>query len=316
MGIFNRYLAEGKGIRKEDISKKFGIKRFVSTFGDKFWKLAILNLFFFLVNLPLFGIFAYLAGVGGEPYPTPVNTLFQPLYGVMLHGNNPALTSLYGVVGVQMEHAYPTTVTYLLLAFGCLSLLTFGIGTGAMTYIQRNFVKGQPVDLSSDLASCIKRNWKQSVALGVLDLLFVFVIFFDLVSYVYSGQSFGMLLMLYATFFLGILYFLMRPYLYLISVTFDIKIRKIIKNSLILAVNGLGRGILCGIFALAVLFLNVMVFNFIPSLGVAMLFIFTVSIAWFFQIYGAWPVVKKHMIDPFYEETVEEEGESVFRDRG
>jgi hypothetical protein len=48
-----------------------------------------------------------------------------------------------------------------------------------------------------------------------------------------------------------------------------------------------------------------------------MLFIFTVSLSWFFQIYGAWPLVKKHMIDPFYEEeTVEEnEEEAVFRDR-
>ena len=108
----------------------------------------------------------------------------------------------------------------------------------------------------------------------------------------------------------------MRPYMYLMSVTFDLNIRKIIKNSLVLAVNGLGRGILCGILALAVLFLNMTVFSFIPSLGVAMLFIFTVSIAWFFQIYGAWPVVKKYMIDPFYEETVQEQGESVFQDRG
>ena len=61
-----------------------------------------------------------------------------------------------------------------------------------------------------------------------------------------------------------------------------------------------------------------MVFGFIPSLGVGMLFLFTVSIAWFFQIYGAWPVLKKHMIDPFYEEKTAsgDGGETVFEDRG
>ena len=71
--------------------------------------------------------------------------------------------------------------------------------------------------------------------------------------------------------------------------------------------------------ALLVLVLNAVVFAFIPSLGVGMLFIFTVSIAWFLQVYGAWPVVKKYMIDPFYEEKVEEEApktEKVFEDRG
>jgi hypothetical protein len=66
--------------------------------------------------------------------------------------------------------------------------------------------------------------------------------------------------------------------------------------------------------------LNAVVFSFIPSLGVGMLFIFTISIAWFFQVYGAWPVVKRHMIDPFYEEVSSssggEEKEAVFEDRG
>jgi hypothetical protein len=63
----------------------------------------------------------------------------------------------------------------------------------------------------------------------------------------------------------------------------------------------------------------VVVFGFIPSLGVGMLFIFTVSIAWFFQVFGAWPVIKKHMIDPFYEEKTQSEAEKeevVFMDRG
>ena len=48
-------------------------------------------------------------------------------------------------------------------------------------------------------------------------------------------------------------------------------------------------------------------------------FIFTVSIAWFFQIYGSWPTIKKHMIDPFYEEkSVNEENkeDADFTDRG
>ncbi len=318
MGLFNRYLNPGKGIRKEDIEKKFGFRRFFSVFADKFWKLVSLNLLFFLINLPLLGIFAYFAGVGGEPFMAPTSVLHAPLYGVTLHGSNPAFQALSGVVGIHVEHSVPTLTTNILLGIGLLSLLTFGLSSSAMTYIQRNFVKGTPVDLGEDFFYCIKKNWRQSILLGLVDLVAIFIICYDLISYLYVTASFGFLLLRYATLFISVLYLLMRPFMYLISVTFDLKLGKIIKNSCILVAAGIGRNLFCGILSLLVLILNVIVFNFIPSLGVAMLFIFTVSIAWFFQVYGAWPVVKKHMIDPFYEETTVpvDETEAVFQDRG
>lgn len=318
MGLFNTFLKPGKGVTKADTKKTFGLRRFFSTFSDKFWRLVTLNLLFFLVNLPIFGLFARLAVVGGVPYQTPTSVLFQPLAGVMQHTENPAFQALYGVVGIQVEHKAPSTITHILLLIGLLTLVTFGLGTAAMTYVQRNFVKGTPVEMPDDFFLCIKKNWKQAILLGIVDLFFVFVIFFDITSYLYASQSFGMLLLLYASGFISILYLLMRPYMYLMSVTFDIKLSKILKNSWILAVSGIGRNILWSLPALLILILNVLVFNFIPSLGVGMFFIFIVSLAWFFQIYGAWPVLKKHMIDPFYEETEEEIGdeEAVFQDRG
>lgn len=320
MGLFNGYIKPGKGVKKKDVVENFGFKRFFTTFGDKFWRIVTLNLLYFLVNCPVFGLFAYLAGVGGTPYMTPANVLFQPLHGVMLHGENPALNALYGVVGVQVPNNYPSVWTYLLLGIGLLTLLTFGISNAAMTYIDRNFIRREPVDLAEDFFGCIKRNFKQSTALGLIDVAFLFVIAFDLVNYIYANQNFGMLMMLYLTGFLSIVYFLMRPYMYIMCVTFDLKLTKIIKNSWILAISGIGRNLLCSFFALLVLVLNVAVFSFIPSLGVGMLFIFTISIAWFLQVYGAWPVVKRHMIDPFYEEVSSSSGgeakEAVFEDRG
>ena len=249
-----------------------------------------------------------------------MNVLFQPLAGVMLHGENPALTSLFGVLGTQVEHGFPTTVSHILTAVGLLSIFTFGLGSAALTYVQRNFVRREPVEVAEDFFLCIKKNFKQALLLGIVDLLILFVIAFDLVSYFYAVENFGLLLMRYATGFLSILYLLMRPYFYLMCITFDLKITKIIKNACILAVAGIWRNLICGFLALLVLVLNVVVFGLIPSLGVGMLFIFTISVAWFFQIYGAWPVIKKHMIDPYYEEKgIEEkepETEAVFEDRG
>ena len=112
MGFFkNRMTAPGRGVRKEDVSEGFGIKRFFVTFADKFWKLVLLNLLYFLVNLPLFGIFAYLAGVGGIPYPTPTGVVYQPLYGALMHDSHPALLALHGAAGIQIQHRAPDTLT-------------------------------------------------------------------------------------------------------------------------------------------------------------------------------------------------------------
>ncbi len=318
MGLFNGFIKPGKGVKKSDVTKSFGFKRFFTTFGDKFWKLVTLNLLFFLVNAPVFALFAYVAGVGGVPYHTPTNVLFQPLYGVLLHGENPALNTLYGVVGIQIQHNYPSAITFTLLGAGLLLLLTFGMASAALTYLQRGFVKGDPMDVAEDFFGCIKKNWKQSILLGLVDILLLFVIAFDVVSYLFVEQSFGFLILLYLTLVLSGIYLMMRPYLYLMCVTFDIRIPKMIKNAWILAISGIGRNLLGGIAAAAMLALNVMVFQFIPSLGVGMFFIFTISLAWFFQIYAAWPVVKKYMIDPFYEEEKEPqvEEEAVFEDRG
>ena len=317
--MFHLNQKPGKGVKKKDVVNAFGFRRFFTSFGEKFWRIVVLNLLFFLTNCPIFGLFAYLAGVGGVPYRTPVSVLYQPLSGVMLHGKNPALEALSGVVGVQIKQGYPSLWTKVLLGVGFLTLFTFGVSTAAMTYIHRNFIRREPVDLAEDYFLCIKRNFKQALLLGLLDLLILFLIAFDLVSYFYSNQNFAFLLLLYLTAFLSVLYFLMRPYLYLMCVTFDLKIVKMLKNACILAVTAIGRNLLWSFLALLVPALNVAVFAMVPSLGVGMLFIFTVSIAWFFQVYGAWPVVKKHMIDPFYEESdaVPEGGEeAVFEDRG
>ena len=321
MGLFNRYIRPGKGIRKEDVTENFGFRRFFATFGDKFWRLVTLNFLFFVTNAPVFGILAYLAGVGGTPYQAPVNVLHQPLYGVMLHGENPVLSALHGVVGIQVEQSYPSHWTYLCLAVGFLTLFTFGLSTVGLTYIQRNFIRREPVSTAEDYFGSMKRNFKQGLVLGIFDLAVVFIIAFDLVSYFYSSQSFLLLVFMYLTVILSAIYLLMRPYMYLICITFDLKLGKIIKNAWILAISGWKRNIFCGFFSVLVLLLNYITFVMIPSLGVGMVFIFTVSIAWFFQIYGAWPVIKKYMIDPFYEEkpvgaVASEESQAIFEDRG
>ena len=318
MKLFERYAKPGKGVTKEQAADRFGFRHFFVLLRDKFWNLVLLNFLFFVVNLPVLGLLAYLANVGGNAFQAPVNPLFGPMQGVLRHGVTPFTGTLYGVLGTQVEGYYPSTLTYVFLGVGTLTVITFGLGYAAMTYVQRNFVKGEPTTPLEDFFSAIRRNWKQGILLGILDLVMIFVILFDLTSYYYSNNSFGFLILFYLTVFLSILYFFMRPYLYLQIVTFNVRIPKAIKNSYIMALAGVKRNLLCTVLSALLMVLNYVVFVFLPSIGVFMVFLLTVSLAWFLQIFAAWPVVKKYMIDPYYKEEKPDDSreEAVFTDRG
>ena len=318
MKFFNRFAKPGKGVTKEEAERRFTFRHFFSLIRDRIWQIMLLNLLFLLVNLPLFGLLANVGRVGGEAFQTPVNPLYPVYQGVAAHGHGPSFFALHGVWGTQVEARYPTTLTQVFFYIGLLSILTFGIGHVAMTFVQRNFVKGEPTDLAPDFFGAIKRNWKQGILAGLIDLAFLFVILFDLSNYYYSAPGFGFLILFYITLFISIIYLLMRPFLYLQIVTFRIRIPKAIKNAYIMALAGIRRTLFTSLAAALVLALNVAVFVFLPSMGVVMTLMLTISLAWFLQIFGAWPVVKKYMIDPYYKESSPEKmsGEAVFTDRG
>ncbi|MBQ3866616.1 MAG: YesL family protein [Clostridia bacterium] len=318
MGLFNGFSKPGKGVKKQDVTKEFTARRFFTTLGDKFWRIVVLNMLFFATNLPVFGLWASAASVGGVKYLHPANVLFQPLAGVIRHGASPVLNALYGVVGVQVENYYGSAITRVLFWVGLLVIFTFGVSTAAMTFILRNFIRREPADLGADYFGTIRKNWKQGILLGLLDVLFIFVIAFDLVSYLTTARSFLMLIMMYLTIFLSFLYFCMRPYLYLQIITFDVKLGRAVKNAYIMAIAGIWRNLLFAVIAIAIAAANVVLFMFLPPVGAVAFFALTVALCWYVQLYGAWPVLKKHMIDPFYEEKEISPAaeEAVFRDQG
>ena len=136
----------------------------------------------------------------------------------------------------------------LLFIICSIPVVTFGAAYSAKYYVAMKKIRGEETGTIVPFFKAFKRNFKQSLLLGLVDVGFLFVIAFDVVSYVFSNQNFGMLLLLYLTVFLSAIYLMMRPYMYLMSVTFDLKISKILKNSWILAVSGIGRNLLCSFF--------------------------------------------------------------------
>ena len=97
-----------------------------------------------------------------------------------------------------------------------------------------------------------------------------------------------------------IIYFFMRFYIYLMLVTFDIKIKKIFKNALVFSVLGIGRNLMSFLGIAILIALNIALILLLWPLGIVVPIILPLiyllpSINLLIS-YGAYPVIEKYMI--------------------
>jgi hypothetical protein len=108
-------------------------------------------------------------------------------------------------------------------------------------------------------------------------------------------------------------------------ITFDLPIKKLIKNAFLFTFIGLKRNFvgLLGVALVVVLNYLLMMLTFTFSVSLILPFVLTTGICGLISVYCAYPLIKKHMIDPYYEsigkteDDEEDEGdEPVFVDQG
>ncbi|MBE6622116.1 MAG: DUF624 domain-containing protein [Ruminococcaceae bacterium] len=327
--IFNPR-GNGKGLTKEEIAQPRTLSRFFRFYSTHFNTMFVLNLFAFLGNFPLlFGMYA-LTGALNINSSAPASSLFAPLYGAMqFEGQNPVTAALFGIHGMQAPISMPTKATYVFFGLTLLVFFTFGLVNLSTYYVMRNIVKGEPSMFLSDVKYAIKRNWKQGMLLGILDLLFICIIIYDLLIFRLSTGSFysflfGVMLIV------AMLYSMMRYYMYIMLVTFDLSLWKILKNAFIFSILGFKRNIVAFLATIAVWVIDYVILNTFFPLGVILPILFLVSLTNFMGIYAAYPKVKEIMIDPYYvsdnvgarkrtdppEESENADEEPIFVDRG
>ena len=293
-------MRDGKGVEKgEDLTPN--LKRFFKLWGRKFWKLISLNFFALVQILPLVGcVFLYL---GGPKIPTQ----YDPLYNTLL-GAQTALPTTEGATlfnsAAGLLHSTPvfnSWAHWVMAALILFHVVTYGWQKVGTTYILRGLVRGDGVFMFSDYFYAIKRNMKQGFVMGLLDSAAIFALGFDL-FYLWNSPTTGvnsfMYIMIFALIFI---YGVMRFYTYLMLVTFDMKLGKILKNALIFTIMGikrnlmaiLGMGLLVVIFGALILFLG----RILPAV-IILPFLCLLGFCGFMYTFAAYPVIQKYMIDP------------------
>ena len=317
---------EGKGISKKNVDENFRLKRFFSTYKTNFGKLVSVNMFFVLGNFPLFFLIAAWSGVTKSEIFLPLSDLFQNLTGLFSAdgGLSPYKLSLFAIEGLQAQSYAPTALTYIFYAIGALSIFTFGLVNVGTAYILRNLASGEPVFVWTDFWYAVKRNWKQALPFGIIDIGICAIILGNIYNLLTSTSDFIMSMLFWGNIIVFILYFFMRYYMYVQMVTFKLSVFKMFKNSLIFGILGFKRNIMALFGIIIILFLEVLfVFGgggIFISIGVIAPLTILFSTFAFMKVYASYYKIKVIMIDPYLAEHPElnnkadEDEEIIMRD--
>ena len=313
-GRFLKRFAYNGGQRPDAVAEDTtpGIKRYFKLLGRRFWQLVSLNLMMLFQVLPLL-LIVYM-WVTLDKTPTASTQIFAPLYGASLIGATTEGTLLLDLFGAQVMIPVFTPTAYILMGISALFLLvTFGWQNVGATYVLRSMVRGDPVFLWQDYFYAIRRNLKQGFLLGLLDAAVIFLLVTDYAFFYARLGTFWMDFMFYAICAMAILYFFMRFYLYLMLITFDLSIRKLLKNALIFTTLGIKRNLLATLWILLITALNVsLIIVLMPSIVIPLVlpFLYYLAFTAFTSAYAAYPVIERYMITP-YQKNEEEESEEA-----
>ena len=286
---------DGLGVEKnEDTTPNVGY--FFKSLWRKFPKLISINLLMMLQHAPLLG--ALLTFFWVDKTPTFTDLSYPVLFGISKFSASPADEIVAALAGVQLRIPLLTFRVILQIAlFLIVYALIFGICNVAFTYYMREMLRGNPVFLIADFKYAVKKNFKQGFLMGLIDVLILGVLAFDFANMPSNSIMYFLILGV------AIIYFFMRFYLYLMLITFDMKISKMFKNAFIFVILGVKRNLMAVLWLFIMLLLNFAIFMLYMPLGIALPILYIFSFSTFTTAYAAYPVIQKYMIDPYENKT-------------
>ena len=310
--LFDWYYRQGKGSDKADVNalKTPNIPTFFKLLWSKLGKLVSANLIFVFGNFPLVFLLLALSGWFNKTSAVPTSVTWSSFLqniqlpaisgsSILPDNGNYAASALMGVHGLHAEMTITGTITYIFLGLALLTAFTWGFTKVGTTYLYRNMMSGEPVFPISDFFYIIKRNIKQSLLFGAIDFILIALLVLDVVMLYNNIGNPISLFMLILTLVMSAFYSFMRPYIYIIIFTFDLKFIQIIKNAAAFMLLGIKRNLAGLAFSLLIILFNagLIFIPFVTPVGLLLPFIFTIALLDFIGVYVAYPNIIKYMMD-------------------
>lgn len=301
--FFERFRAPKKEITEAE-DRTPTLKFFFKLLWRKGRGLVTLNFMMLFMIIPIVAsIFLYILSPNT---PSVTSPLYAPVYGASMISDSPSITAVLNTVNFQIGlPVLSVTRSYILIGLGIFLLLTWGLQNVGAAYVLRGFFRGDAVFVFSDYFYGIRKNWKQALGLGTLDLVVIALLAVDYVA-LYRGTAAGFNdVMLGVIFAIGVIYFLMRFYIYQLMITFEMKWTKILKNSLIFSILGIKRNLLAALGIILLVALNLLLvllllpFNITVPIFLPCFYLF--SFTAFMSVYAAYPIIDRYLIKPYEE---------------
>ena len=291
---------DGRGVEKgEDGPKNF--KNFFKYFGRKFSKLVSANLLMIFMVLPI--IISVMVSIMGPTTPSSGSVLFPTLYGASFISDTPAVDILMSLHSVQIfVPVYNSYTYYVIGALIVFLVITFGWQNVGSMYLLRNMVRGDPVFIISDYFYAIRKNKRQGFIMGLIDCAAIFILIVDFIFFYNRGGTYLLDVMYVVVVALIFMYVIMRTYIYLQIVTFNLSLWKMIKNAFIFTALGIKRNVMAFLGIAVIIAINVALILLLAPLNIILplvlpLFYFLATAGFIFT-YAAYPVIEKYMIEP------------------
>ena len=295
------YKKEGKGINDDGFNplKEPTFKNFFKLLWRKLGKLMSGNMFFILVNFPIVFLITAMSGVLTSQSTAPLYQSMMTLNAASLYGSTPQLLTYFSLYGINTSISAINTPTLVFFLLGFLTIFTWGFSKVGTTYVYRNLMKGEAVFPFADAWYIIKKNVKKCLIFGILDFIFIAMFVYN-ISFLLLNYNTAVLnsFMFFFTLIMCMLFFFMRPYIYLMIFTFNLSVGKIIKNAFYFIVLGVKRNFACLLFTVLVVVINFALFRMFMPIGIILPFVITFALIDMIGVYCAFPIVKKYMIDP------------------
>ncbi len=300
--LFPKFRKNRDDYVEEPIMKDPGFKNFFKLFGRKISKILSLNITLIVGNFPIFFLFLVISGYLSQKVSAPMYPAFLALNGALTHGGNAFTSAILGTYSMQGLVTNFSTADYVFMALTGLLIFTYGPTMVGCTYNVRNLVRQDPVFWVQDFFYAIKKNIKQALIFGIMDIILVALIVYDVIFFnINYSQGFMMAVMFFLAIVIAILYFFMRMYVYIMMVTFDLSIPKLLKNAFIFSILGIKRNLMALLGTVIVVGLNVyLLFLYFP-LGVVLPFVITLAVCLYISVYCAYPVIYKYMMKDILE---------------
>lgn len=203
-------------------------------------------------------------------------------------------------------------VANLLFVLVNIPLVTRGMADAGLAYITRNFSREKHAFVASDFFETIKKNWKQALPVGIINLLLTALIVYTVSVYYFNAtESTLSFIGLALTGSVYVIFTVMKYYIPFLMITFKYNLRAIYKNAMFLVGVGWKANLVVSGVLLLCYALIVMLVLLLDSIGIGLaillyFFVFPAFRSFLIQ-FAIFPTIKRVIIDPYYEAHPEED---------